>query len=288
MENLNSPTVEESQVASFRELIRILDQESESTVQKGSAFEQLVKAFLEQDKAQSARFDKVWLWAEWEGNQNQHDIGIDLVARERDSGALVAIQCKFYRPGTTIALDQLNKFLAAFSVDTFSSGIFVSTSEKWTANAEKALSDRKDKPVSRWGPDIFENSSIDWSRFSLDHPSEMAQKEAKALREYQKKALTDVVEGFYKHDRGKLIMACGSGKTFTALHIARQMAGAAGKVVPYAFPSLLSQALDDWTTTLTAGDHPGLLRCQNRRRAKRGQRRYLHLRSEMARLHQPG
>ncbi len=238
----------ESKASSFRELIRILDEESESTVQKGSAFEQLVKAFLEQDKAQSARFDKVWLWAEWEGNQNQHDIGIDLVARERDSGELVAIQCKFYRPGTTIALDQLNKFLAAFSVDTFSSGIFVSTSEKWTANAEKALSDRKHKPVSRWGPDDFENSSIDWSRFSLDHPSEMAQKEEKTLREYQKKALADVIEGFREHDRGKLIMACGSGKTFTALHIARQMAGAGGKVL-FLTPSLslLSQALGDWT-----------------------------------------
>ena len=168
-------------------MLKILDAESENTAQKGGAFEQLVKAFLEQDKAQSARFDEVWHWAEWEGNQNQHDIGIDLVARERDSGELVAIQCKFYRPGTSIALDQLNKFLAAYSVDTFASGIFVSTSEKWTGNAEKALSDRKDKPVSRWGPDVFENSSIDWSEFSFDRPSEMAQKEAKTLRNTSRK-----------------------------------------------------------------------------------------------------
>ncbi len=249
MEILNNTTVRDSSASSFRELIRILDEESENTVQKGGAFEQLVKAFLEQDKAQSARFDEVWHWAEWEGNHNQHDTGIDLVARERDSGELVAIQCKFYRPGTSIALAQLNKFLAAYSVDTFSSGIFVSTSEKWTGNAEKALSARIDKPVSRWGPDVFENSSIDWSEFSLYRPSEMAQKEAKSLREYQKKALNDVIQGFGEHDRGKLIMACGSGKTFTALHIARQMAGAGGKVL-FLTPSLslLSQALDDWTT----------------------------------------
>ena len=44
-------------------------------------------------------------------------------------------------------------------------------------------------------------------------------------------------------------MACGSGKTFTALHIAKQMAGAGGKVL-FLTPSLslLSQALGDWTT----------------------------------------
>ncbi len=237
-----------SSINSFRDLLTRLGGQAESTAQKGQVFERLVKAFLEQDKAQSDKFDKVWLWSEWEGNQNQHDIGIDLVARERDSGELVAIQCKFYRPGTAIALDQLNKFLAAYSVDTFSRGIFVSTSGKWTANAEKALSDRKDKPVSRWGPDDFEKSSIDWSKFSFDRPSEMAQKEPKALREYQKKALDDVIEGFKEHDRGKLIMACGSGKTFTALHIAERMAGAGGKVL-FLTPSLslLSQALGDWT-----------------------------------------
>ncbi len=249
MKILINSNVKGSTASSFRELIRILDEESENTVQKGAAFEQLVKAFLEQDRAQSKRFDKVWLWSEWPGNQNRHDTGIDIVARERDSGELVAIQCKFYRPGSSIALDQLNKLLAAYSVDTFSRGIFVSTTEKWTANAEKALSDRKDKPVSRWGPDDFEKSSIDWTKFSLDRPSEMAQKEPKALREYQKKALTDVIEGFKEGDRGKLIMACGSGKTYTALHIAERMVGAGGKVL-FLTPSLslLSQALDDWTT----------------------------------------
>ena len=233
----------------FRSLLAGLSGEAVNTAQKGQVFERVVKAFLEQDKAQSKRFDKVWLWSEWDGNQNQHDIGIDLVARERNRGELVAIQCKFYRPGSSIALDQLNKFLAAYSVDTFSSGIFVSTSEKWTANAEKALEDRGDKPVQRWGPDDFEKSSIDWSKFSLDRPNEMAQKVPKALREYQKKALDDVINGFDKHDRGKLIMACGSGKTYTALHIAQRMARAGGKIL-FLTPSLslLSQALGDWTT----------------------------------------
>ena len=205
---------------SFRELLRNLDTQSENTAQKGMAFERLVKAFIEQDKAQSKRFDKVWLWSEWPGNQNRHDTGIDLVARERETGNLVAIQCKFFRPDTHISLAEVNKFLAAYSVDTFSSGIFVSTSENWGKNAEYALEDHEFKPVLRWGPQIFEDSSIDWKQFSFADPIVLAQKEPKTLRGEQREALEDVVQGFGQHDRGKLIMACGSGKTFTALYIA--------------------------------------------------------------------
>ncbi|MYE26634.1 MAG: DEAD/DEAH box helicase [Chloroflexi bacterium] len=221
--------------------------ESETNVEKGYTFERVVKNFLQQDKALSAQYDEVWLWPEWEGNQNQHDIGIDLVARERHSGEYVAIQCKCYRPGSSIDRQQVNKFLGAYAVQTFSKGIFVSTSDKWTSNAEAALVNL-DKPVTRWGPDVFENSSIDWSKFTLDHPDELPSKPPKELRAYQKKALTDVVEGFKERDRGKLIMACGSGKTFTALHIAERMAGAGGSVL-FLTPSLslLSQALNDWT-----------------------------------------
>ena len=234
--------------SSFRDLLRILDKQAENTVQKGSAFERLVKAFLEQDKAQSKQFDKVWLWSEWPGNQNRHDTGIDLVARERDSGNLVAIQCKFFSPDATISRAEVNKFLAAYSVDTFSSGIFVSTSENWGKNAEYALEDHESKPVLRWGPQIFEDSSIDWTQFSFADPIVLAQKEPKTLRGEQREALKDVVQGFEQHDRGRLIMACGSGKTFTALHIAQQMVGVGGNVL-FLTPSLslLSQAMTDWT-----------------------------------------
>ena len=195
MANQTNPAtkLDHAPASSFRQLLRTLDKQSENTAQKGKAFEQLVKAFIEQDKAQSERFDSVWLWSEWEGNQNRHDTGIDLVARERDTGNLVAIQCKFFSPDTTISLAEVNKFLAAYSVDTFSSGIFVSTSENWGKNAEHALEGHESKPVLRWGPQTFEDSSIDWPQFSFTRPSVLAQKESKALKEYQKEALNDVI-----------------------------------------------------------------------------------------------
>src|SRR6185312_1823327 len=49
-------------------------------------------------------------------------------------------------------------------------------------------------------------------------------------------------------DRGKLIMACGTGKTFVALKVAETLAGKGGRVL-FLVPSLalLSQALTEWT-----------------------------------------
>ena len=101
--------------------------------------------------------------------------------------------------------------------------------------------------MTRWGPDIFENSSIDWSVFDLDNPSGALRRPTKTLRDYQQEALDAVIEGFKQHDRGKLIMACGTGKTFTALRLAEQEAGANGTVL-FLTPSisLLSQSLLDW------------------------------------------
>lgn len=45
--------------------------------QKGAYFEELVKAFIETDKAQSERFHKVWRWTEWPHNERTLDRGSD-------------------------------------------------------------------------------------------------------------------------------------------------------------------------------------------------------------------
>ena len=231
----------------FRDVLAELAADARSAVEKGNSFERLVKAFLEQDKTQSQRFGEVWLWSDWPGNGGRHDTGIDLVAKERDTGELVAIQCKFYREDNPIALEQLNKFLTAYGAIQFASGIMVTTTGNWTRNAERAVREARSKPVAYWGPDIFENSSIDWQTFDLDRPAELTRRKTNTLRDYQQDALQDVIDGLQQHDRGKLIMACGSGKTFTALRIAEQQVGANGTVL-FLAPSisLLSQSLLDW------------------------------------------
>ena len=230
----------------FRDVLNELSASAQSNVAQGQSFERLVKAFLERDKAQSQRFRRVWHWTDWPGNAGRHDIGIDLVAEERDTGKLVAIQCKFYTSGRRLIREEANKFLGAYGTTQFASGIIVSTSGDWTDNAEDALRDR-DKQVLRWGPDVFEHSSIDWRTFDLDRPADMERRPTKTLRDYQHTALNKTVARFREHDRGKLIMACGSGKTFTALRIAEQVAGGGGTVL-FLTPSisLLSQSLIDW------------------------------------------
>ena len=136
--------------------------------------------------------------------------------------------------------------LGTYGTTQFNCGIIVSTSDNWTGNAADAQVGL-DKPVSRWGPEVFENSSIDWATIDLERPDHLPQRDTKTLRDYQQTALDDVRKGFAEHDRGKLIMACGSGKTFTVLRIAEQVAGVGGSVL-FLTPSisLLSQSLIDW------------------------------------------
>ncbi len=134
------------------------------------------------------------MWDKWPHNEGQRDTGIDLVAQKRDSSEWVAIQCKFYREGVALQRDNIDSFLVAYEQshngENFAEGIVVSTTNHWGKNAEAALKGR-DKPVARWGIDVFENSSIDWERSSL---ASLRRKETKQLRDYQQQAFFVVIK----------------------------------------------------------------------------------------------
>ena len=69
----------------------------------------------------------------------------------------------------------------------------------------------------------------------------------KQLRPHQERALEDVREGLADHDRGKLIMACGTGKTFTSLQIAEDLVGAGGRCCSWCRrSSCCRQTLREW------------------------------------------
>ena len=138
---------------------------------QGQVFERLVKAFLTHDPLFAERFSRVWLWREWPGNRGERDTGIDLVAEERDGGTC-AIQCKFYGLRQSLRREHIDSFLVASSRMPFTSRIFVSTTERWSENAEKALADQR-VPVQRIGIADFEASPFDWARFDPDHPDQL-------------------------------------------------------------------------------------------------------------------
>lgn len=218
----------------------------------GDRFERLMQQFFAVDPLYAGLFSDVWMWNEWPLKGQVGDVGIDLVAREKATGDYWAIQCKFYLPEHTLSKADLDSFFTALGKPRFAKGMIVSTTDKWGPNAKDAL--HQTKPVIRLGLHDLEQSPIDWSRFDARRPGRLKRASKKRLRPHQQKALDDVIAGLTEADRGKLIMACGTGKTFTALKIAETLApklAGKGKVAHVLFLvpslSLLSQTLREWT-----------------------------------------
>jgi len=212
----------------------------------GDRFERLICRYLELDPIFADQFSNVWMWNEWPKKGNTGDIGIDIVAEERATGEFCGIQCKFYLPEHTLSKDDIDSFLNALGDKRFTSGIIISTTDKWGTNAEKSLQNR-DKPVRRLRVQDLDDSPIDWSKFSLKNPQALSLRTKKKLRPHQNAAKTDVTTGLAEADRGKLIMACGTGKTFTSLRTAEEMAATGHVLFLVPSLSLLSQSLREWT-----------------------------------------
>ncbi len=213
---------------------------------KGSKFERLVKTYLLNDPEWSARFEDVWLWSEWPRREGRPDTGVDLVASLRDSDKYAAIQCKFYKADATVAKSEIDSFLSASSTVEFASRYIFDTARAWSPNATDTLAVQA-VPVQRVDIAYLDESAFDWSAYSWSTPEVLISTGKKALRPHQERALRDVTEGFCSHDRGKLVMACGTGKTYTSLKIAESLVGAGGSVL-FLVPSiqLLSQSLREW------------------------------------------
>ena len=223
--------------------------DSEST--KGSLFERLIKVFFTADPIYKDRFSDVWLWAEWAARNPEFDrvdIGIDLVAEERNGG-FCAIQCKFYSKQTGISKRDLDSFISASARDPFTARIVVDSGAEWGPNARKTISNLKPAcAVLRFGD--LADRPIHWPDLASGEPEDLALRgERFSLRPHQQDALKAVTDGFEDSDRGKLIMACGTGKTFTALRIAETTAGVGGRAL-YLVPSisLFVLAMREWAT----------------------------------------
>ena len=216
---------------------------------KGRLFERLIRSYLLEDPFYKKRFSEVYLWAEWADLRPEFDgvdIGIDLVAQERDGG-YCAIQCKCYAEKTRIAKGHLDTFISASARPPFTARMFVDTGSDWSANLRRTL-DGLQPPCQRISAADLASRPVRWPDLSIEEAEQLDyQQETFNLREHQREAFDDVTNGFKDVDRGKLIMACGTGKTFTALRIAEEVAGVGGRVL-YLVPSigLFSQAMREW------------------------------------------
>ncbi|MFG8476575.1 DEAD/DEAH box helicase [Pseudomonas aeruginosa] len=220
---------------------------SASEREKGTYFEELICTYLRNEATYSDLYEKVWMYADWAKEQqlDGRDTGIDLVARTQDTGEYHAIQCKLYAKDYRVQKKDIDSFFTASGKAPFSHRIIVTTTNNWSEHAEDALLGQQ-LSVNKIDLQALEDSQIDWARYQPHQP--VAFKARKQLRDHQKNALNAVAAGLKDAERGKLIMACGTGKTFTSLKIAERLAGK-GKRVLFLVPSLslLSQTLTEWT-----------------------------------------
>ena len=232
---------------SLKKLLDTYRQASVTEREKGTYFEELILCYLRNEATYRDLYSDVWTYSDWAKLQglDGRDTGIDLVAKTSGTGEYHAIQCKLYADDYRLQKGDIDSFFTASGKKPFTHRIIIATTDKWSEHAEDALQNQQ-PPVSKIDLHDLESSQIDWSHY---HPkSAPTLKTKKQLRDHQRFALEAVKRGLSDADRGKLIMACGTGKTFTALKIAEQLAGK-GKRVLFLVPSLnlLSQTLTEWT-----------------------------------------
>ena len=241
----------------FQDLLAKYRAISFSERDKGDRFERLMQAFLQTVPWYEGKFQHVWLWREFPYKENLggKDTGIDLVAQTVE-GDFWAIQCKCYDEKAKIDKPAVDSFLATSSkqfvndqhqTTSFALRLWISTTNNWGSEAENAIRHQV-PPVQRISLADLKSAPVDWKALDSGISGSEARQHKKSPRPHQEKAIAVFHEHFQTKDRGKLIMACGTGKTFTSLKIMEKETGGRG-VVLFLAPSiaLVGQTLREWT-----------------------------------------
>ncbi|GAA6940892.1 hypothetical protein CHC167_12510 [Helicobacter pylori] len=218
---------------------------------KGSLFEKISKQFL-QEHDSANEYESIKLWNDWELRNNESDRGIDIVI-QTTSKEYIAVQCKFHQ--NSISYNDistfLHKLLTGVGEVKFKKGIIISTSNLTRAaleEIEQTRSTGKDIDIDIISEEDFIYSKIDWEKFDpVQTQGEIPLCDKKKPRSHQIEAINATKEYFSspKNARGKLIMACGTGKTYTSLKI---MEALDPKIMLFLAPSiaLLSQTFREY------------------------------------------
>jgi superfamily II DNA or RNA helicase len=215
---------------------------SDQSHQRGKQFEIFVKWFLENEPFWKSQVDEVWLWDNYPDNWGR-DCGIDLVFRHKN-GENWAVQAKCYAPTTAITKSDIDSFISESNRDNIHKRLLIASTDLIGTNA-KQVCDAQVKPVIRFMLRNFEDAEIEYP-LTFDELYKVRPKAKPLPREHQLEAIEVVAKKLMDTDKGQLIMACGTGKTFTTLWIKERLS-ATSTLVLLPSLSLLSQTLHEWT-----------------------------------------
>ena len=248
-------------------LTKISDSSQFTPQQKGQLFERLVKYYFQYDPIQQQSYSEVYTFQEFIAKKrlrnsdflrDYQDRGIDLILVTPENN-LCAVQCKFHQK--TIDKPVVDSFYAEVrdwntnprykGQRKITETILFINANHISSNLEKYLN--KNNRLF-WKQHLIASTIAKWPTIEELWKGQFKPatfKTPKKLRPYQREAVTAVIDGFQNQDRGQLIMACGTGKTFTALKIAETMAQKASNTnftLLFAMPSLslVNQTMSEW------------------------------------------
>ena len=225
----------------FEQVLEHIFTTAKSTSEQGTAFEKATVYYLKNDPLYQDMFSDVWLWQDSPTKTGQ-DIGIDLVAKDATDGSYWAIQCKCYQEDATLTYKALSTFFATAAAEKiYDHYMIVDTANAWTHHLQEVADKYHTVKI---GADDMRESDLDWTPFLTGKGT--AERVFFEARPHQEAAIEKVIAGFETADRGKLIMACGTGKTLTALRLVEKLCPKGMVLFLAPSISLVSQTLRAW------------------------------------------
>jgi predicted helicase len=225
-------------MAAFSDFLATFDPDPGS---RGRQFEHFVKWFLKTDPEWSTQVDQIWLWDEYPHRWGR-DCGIDLIFKHKD-GKTWAVQAKCYSPDYEVRKSDLDKFLSESNREIINHRLLVATTDRIGQNAKQVCA-AQEKPVVQYLLNHFDGAALDYPD-NIKNISTGKRRPPPEPRVHQLEAVENILLGFSTGDRGQLVMACGTGKTFVCLWVKERLKAKRTLVL---LPSLglLSQTLHEW------------------------------------------
>lgn len=202
---------------------------------KGAAFEEMLVFAL--PHLPNLEISKAWRWKDVPAsirrktfpNMARDDTGVDIVAQRHD-GTMIAAQAKCQTQ--TLAAGALGTFMNMTGGNPEIQRSMVLATCGFTRQLRNSIQNCS-----------LRNVLVEWDNRRLGP----VKRKPNELNAQQEEAFQRCVNGLHKHKRGRLVMACGTGKTLVSQRIAEEITPDGGLVV-YATPSigLTAQSQREW------------------------------------------